>query len=287
MNHKAELTLHRFLSEATDGERVLSDANIDKIAEDIKEALHRQLGSQNSRKEFRLRMSNIGRPTCQLWFEKNQPEKALPFPKNFIMNMMLGDIVEAVFKGLLRQAGVAYEDSKKVSMELKIDKKIEGTYDIVMDDAVDDIKSASDWSYKNKFESFDTLASEDPFGYVGQLAGYAQATNKRAGGWWVINKANGNFKYVPADGLDLTKEIDKLSSNLDVVESNEFKRCFEPVEETFRGKPTGNKVLTKTCSFCRYKHACWENLQEIPSLVSQAKIPKIVSYIEIGKETTL
>jgi len=287
MNHKAELTLHRFLSEATDGERVLSDANIDKIAEDIKEALHRQLGSQNSRKEFRLRMSNIGRPTCQLWFEKNQPEKALPFPKNFIMNMMLGDIVEAVFKGLLRQAGVAYEDSKKVSMELKIDKKIEGTYDIVMDDAVDDIKSASDWSYKNKFESFDTLASEDPFGYVGQLAGYAQATNKRAGGWWVINKANGNFKYVPADGLDLTKEIDKLSSNLDVVESNEFKRCFEPVEETFRGKPTGNKVLTTTCSFCRYKHACWENLQEIPSLVSQAKIPKIVSYIEIGKETTL
>ena len=287
MNHKAELTLHRFLSEATDGERVLSDANIDKIAEDIKEALHRQLGSQNSRKEFRLRMSNIGRPTCQLWFEKHQPEKALPFPKNFIMNMMLGDIVEAVFKGLLRQAGVAYEDSKKVSMELKIDKKIEGTYDIVMDDAVDDIKSASDWSYKNKFESFDTLASEDTFGYVGQLAGYAQATNKRAGGWWVINKANGNFKYVPADGLDLTKEIDKLSSNLDVVESNEFKRCFEPVEETFRGKPTGNKVLTKTCSFCRYKHACWENLQEIPSLVSQAKIPKIVSYIEIGKETTL
>ena len=284
MNHKAELTLHRFLSEATDGEQVLSDANINKIAEDIKEALHRQLGSQNSRKEFRLRMSNIGRPTCQLWFEKNQPEKALPFPKNFIMNMMLGDIVEAVFKGLLRQAGVAYEDSKKVSMELKIDKKIEGTYDIVMDDAVDDIKSASDWSYKNKFESFDTLASEDPFGYVGQLAGYAQATNKRAGGWWVINKANGNFKYVPADGLNLTKEIDKLSTNLDVVESNEFKRCFEPVEETFRGKPTGNKVLTKTCSFCRYKHACWEGLQEIPSLVSQAKIPKIVSYVEIAKE---
>jgi len=284
MNHKAELALHRFLDKATDGEKVLSDANINKIAEDIKEALHRQFGSQNNRKEFRLRMSNIGKPTCQLWFEKNHPEKALPLPNNFVMNMMLGDIVEAVFKGLLRQAGVAYDDSKKVSMELKIDSKIEGTYDIVMDDAVDDIKSASDWSYKNKFQSFDTLADGDTFGYVGQLAGYAQALNKRAGGWWVINKANGNFKYVPADGLDLTKEIDKLSSNLDVVESNEFKRCFEPVEETFRGKPTGNKVLTKTCSFCRYKQACWSTLQEIPSLVSQAREPKIVSYVEIRKE---
>ena len=100
----------------------------------------------------------------------------------------------------------------------------------------------------------------------------------------VVNKANGHFKYVPADGLDLTKEIDKLSSNLDVVESNEFKRCFEPVEETFRGKPTGNKILSKTCSFCRYRLACWSTLQEIPSLVSQARDPKIVPYVEIGKD---
>lgn len=287
MNHRAELQLHRFLEQATDGKQVLSDTNIDKICEDIKEALHRQFGSQNSRKEFRLRMSNIGRPTCQLWFEKNKPDEGMPFPSTFVMNMMLGDIVESVFKGLLRQAGVAYEDSKKVSMELTIDSKIEGTYDIVIDDAVDDIKSASDWSYRNKFESFDTLAKEDPFGYVGQLAGYAQALNKRAGGWWVINKANGSFKYVPADGLDLTKEIDKLSNNISIVQNNEFERCFEPIEETFRGKPTGNKILGTTCSFCRFKHSCWTDLQELPSIMSQAKEPKIVSYVEIGKETTI
>ena len=167
------------------------------------------------------------------------------------MNMMLGDIVESVFKGLLRQAGVAFEDSKKVSMDLTIDSNIEGTYDIIMDDAVDDIKSASDWSYRNKFESFDTLANGDAFGYVGQLAGYAQALNKKAGGWWVINKSNGSFKYVPATGLDLTKEVDKLSDNVSVVQSNKFKRCFDAVEETFRGKPTGNKILGTTCSFCR------------------------------------
>ena len=220
MNHKAELKLHRFLDQATDGKKVLSDANIDKICDDIKEALHRQFGSKNTRKEFRLRMSNIGKPTCQLWFEKNKPEEALPFPNNFVMNMMLGDIVESVFKGLLRQAGVAFEDSKKVSMDLTIDSNIEGTYDIIMDDAVDDIKSASDWSYRNKFESFDTLANGDAFGYVGQLAGYAQALNKKAGGWWVINKSNGSFKYVPATGLDLTKEVDKLSDNVSVIQSN-------------------------------------------------------------------
>lgn len=87
--------------------------------------------------------------------------------------------MKAVFKGLLRQAGIAFEDSKKVSVPLTIDTSIEGTYDIIMDDAVDDIKSASDWSYRNKFESFDTLAKEDAFGYVPQLAGYALALNKK------------------------------------------------------------------------------------------------------------
>ena len=284
MKHRAELQLHRFLEKATDGEAIMSSKNINKICKDVKEALHRQFGSKNNRKEFRIRMSNVGRPTCQLWFEKNQPEKALPLPNNFVMNMMLGDIVEAVFKGLLRQAGIAFEDSKKVSVPLTIDTSIEGTYDIIMDDAVDDIKSASDWSYRNKFESFDTLAKEDAFGYVPQLAGYALALNKKAGGWWVVNKSNGSFKYVPAEGLDLKEEYDKLYNNVDVVESNKFERCFEPVEETFRGKPTGNKILGTTCSFCRYKYSCWKDLQELPSIMSQAKEPKIVSYVEIAKE---
>ncbi len=287
MNHRAELKLYSFLEKAVDGKQVLSDKNIDNICSDIKEALHRQFGSQVSRKEFRLRMSNLGRPTCQLWFEKNQPEKASPFPSNFVMNMMLGDIVEAVFKGLLRQADVAYDDAKKVTLELDEETKVDGTYDIVIDDAVDDIKSASDWSYRNKFESFATLAKGDAFGYVGQLAGYAKALGKRAGGWWVINKANGQFKYTPADNLDLEKEVQKLSNNAKTLKENKFKRCFEPVIETFRGKPTGNKILGSECSFCRFKHVCWETLQELPSLMSQAKEPKIVSYIEIGKEQTI
>ena len=136
----------------------------------------------------------------------------------------------------------------------------------------------------NKFDSFDTVSADDAFGYVGQLAGYAKAVGKKAGGWWVVNKANGSFKYVPADNIDVDKEVAKLEENVKKVESNKFERCYDPEEETFRGKPTGNRVLSKTCSFCRYKHACWETLQELPSLVSQAKDPKIVSYVSIRKE---
>ena len=283
MKHPSEIALHQYLDDATNGKSSMSAKTIAGIKQDIGEALKRQFGSRTKRRKFQLRMSNVGRPSCQLWFEKNQPEKSDPLPTTFVMNMMLGDIVEAVFKGLMKEAKIKFEDSDKVYLNVA-DEKVSGTYDLVLDDAVDDIKSASDWSYRNKFESFDTLSADDAFGYVGQLAGYAKALGKKAGGWWVVNKANGSFKYVPAENIDVDNEVKKLEENVKVVKSNVFKRCYESEEETFRGKPTGNRVLSKTCSFCRYKHSCWENLQELPSLLSKAKEPKIVSYVSIRKE---
>ena len=283
MKHPSEIALHQYLDDATNGKSSMSAKTLAGIKKDIGEALKRQFGSRTKRRKFQLRMSNVGRPSCQLWFEKNQPEKSDPLPTTFVMNMMLGDIVEAVFKGLMKEAKIKFEDSDKVYLNVA-DEKVSGTYDLVLDDAVDDIKSASDWSYRNKFESFDTLSADDAFGYVGQLAGYAKALGKKAGGWWVVNKANGSFKYVPAENIDVDNEVKKLEENVKVVKSNVFKRCYESEEETFRGKPTGNRVLGKTCSFCRYKHSCWENLQELPSLLSKAKEPKIVSYVSIRKE---
>jgi hypothetical protein len=230
-------------------------------------------------------MSNIGKPTCQLWFAKNKPEKALPKPTTFIMNMMLGDIVEAVFKGLLVEAKVDYTESERVSLELDNDTTINGTYDLIIDGAVDDVKSASDWSYRNKFESFETLRDGDSFGYVGQLAGYAKACDKKAGGWWVVNKANGQFKYVPATNIDMKEELQKIQDTVNTVEKNEFKRCFEPEVETFRGKPTGNTVLNKNCIFCDFRYECWDTLQELPAQASQAKQPKMVQYISLATES--
>jgi len=284
MNHPAELALHQYMENAANGKSTMSEDTIRQVSLDVAAALGRQFGGGNKRGEFGLRMSNVGRPTCQLWFEKNEPEKALPLPTTFVMNMMLGDIVEAVFKGLLKEAGVQYEDDKKVTLDLDDDTSVSGTYDIVIDGAVDDIKSASNWSYTNKFESFDTLRQGDAFGYVAQLAGYAKASGKRPGGWWVVNKANGQFKYVPATGLDIVKEVSHIQQTADSLKENKFERCFDAVDETFRGKPTGNKILSTECGFCRYKFACWPGLQERPSVKSQAKQPKTVSYVSLAEE---
>jgi len=279
MNHVAELKLHQYMTDAVNGKSSMSDEVIDQVANDVRDALQRQFSGKVKRKDFRLRMSNIGRPTCQLWYEKNKPETALPKSNNFMMNMMLGDIVEAVFKGLLKAAKVDYQDSENVILKLK-DDNVSGSYDLVIDGAVDDVKSASDWSYKNKFESYDTLSSGDGFGYVGQLAGYAKASGKKVGGWWVVNKANGHFKYVPASGLNLDDEIKKIEDTVATVNTNKFERCFEPEIETFRGKATGNTILNSNCKFCDYRYDCW-NLTDKPAVMSKAQTPKIVSYISL------
>lgn len=282
MHHPAEMMIHQYLENATSGKSAMSQETIEQVAVDIKDALNRQFNTKRDEK-FRLRMSNIGRPSCQLWFEKNKPETALPKPTTFIMNMMIGDIVEAVFKAILRESNVKFENSEEVTLEIDEKTTISGSYDLVMNDAVDDIKSASDWSYKYKFDSYETLHSGDSFGYVGQLAGYAQASKKKAGGWWVVNKANGQFKYVPAH-IDMDKELDKVKKNIKAVDSDELVRCFEPEPEMFRGKPTGNMVLNKNCTFCSYRQSCWENLRELPAQMSQAKEPKMVQYVKLKGE---
>ena len=281
MNHPAEIALHQYMVNAVKGETNISPDTIQQVAADISDALQRQFGG-SKRGDFRLRMSNLGRPTCQLWYDKNKPEVGLPFPTTFVMNMMLGDIVEAVFKGLLKEAGVKYEEPEHVTLELS-NAKINGTYDIVIDGAVDDVKSASNWSYTNKFESYDTLAAGDSFGYVAQLAGYAKAADKKVGGWWVVNKATGEFKYVKAT-MDLDEQINKIEDTVDTVNANEFKRCFEPEEETFYKEKTGNLVLNKNCTFCSYRFDCWPDMVELPAVKSKAKQPKTVAYIKLAEE---
>jgi hypothetical protein len=284
MNHPAELAVHQYLENAKSNGTNMSEDTIDKVCDDIHAALRRQFGRDSQRGKFKPRMSNVGRPVCQLWYDKNKPDTALPRATTFVMNMMIGDIVEAVFKGILTEAGVEYEENEKATVEFDGGFTVNGTADISINGAVDDIKSASNWSYRNKFESYHTLSTLDAFGYVAQLAGYAKGLNKKAGGWWVVNKATGDFKYVPADGLDIEEECGKISSSLKKLKENVFERCFEAEPEFFRGKSTGNKVLNKTCSFCDYRKDCWPSLQQKPMLMSRAISPKIVDYVHIQNE---
>ena len=285
MNHPAELAIYSFLQKALAGEASMTEAVTKQVAADVEAALNKQFNSP-PRGDFRLRMSNIGKAPCQLWFEKNDPEDRRPFPPHFLMNMILGDIVEAVFKGLLRAVGQDFKDNDVVTLKLPNGQEIKGEYDMEMDGKIDDVKSASPWSYKNKFDSFNTLNEDDSFGYVAQLVGYAEAAGKGVGGWWVVNKGNGEFKYVDASEVNTEEVINGIQATVDYIENDEpFKRCYEPVPETYFKKPSGNLVLDKnTCGWCDFKHKCWD-LNEQPSRVYKGKKePPMVEYVHIGDD---
>ena len=284
MNHPAELAMVSFLQKAMAGESTMTEEVADKVASDVKDALFKQFDS-GPRDDFRLRMSNIGKPRCQLWFEKNEPKDKTPFPPHFLMNMILGDIVEAVFKGIMRASNVEFGDNDYVTLKLPNGVEIKGEYDMELDGKIDDVKSASPWSYQNKFASFDALATGDSFGYIPQLVGYAEGAGKEVGGWWVVNKANGEFKYVSASSVDKQAVLDDIEDLTDYINNDEpFEREFEAIEETFYRKKTGNTKLGVTCGFCAFKHKCWPTLQTLPSPNSKAKNPPMIDYITLKEE---
>ena len=264
------------------GEATMTEEVATQVASDVKAALDKQFNAP-PRDEFKLRMSNIGKPKCQLWFEKNDSKDKIPLPPHFLMNMILGDLVEAVFKGLLRAAGAEFKDNDNVTLKLPDGQEISGEYDMEMDGKIDDVKSASPNSYRNKFESFDSLQSDDSFGYIPQLVGYSKAAGKEVGGWWVVNKANGEFKYVSASEVDSEKVLQDIQETVNYIEKDEpFERCFEAVPETYRNKASGNLVLQNVCKWCSFKDKCWPNLKTLPSRVSKAKILPEVDYVFIG-----
>ena len=66
MNHPAELAVHQYMESAAKGDTSMSEDTIKQVANDVAEALKKQFGGGNKRDKFKLRMSNVGRPTCQL-----------------------------------------------------------------------------------------------------------------------------------------------------------------------------------------------------------------------------
>ena len=282
LEHPAELLVHSYLSAVRKGAATMSEENIKGIAKHVEQAVRRQFKTRDSKKDFRLRASNVGKAACQLWFQKNRPETAALPSSNFLLRMMIGDITEAVFKGVLKEAGATFEQPERIETTLA-GEKVSGEYDLVLDNKVDDIKSASPWSFKNKWIDGETIEKSDPFGYVGQLAIYATGKNVEPGGWWVINHSSGEFKYVKYTS-NTEEVLKKLTATVKTLKDNTFKRCYKPIKETFYGKETGNYILGVECRFCDFKHACWgEQLSEEPSKVSRAKMKPLVNYIDVEK----
>jgi len=282
--HKVQL----YLSKATKEPVKVSDKLVEEFGEACKSALRKQF-TEERRSGFKPRMSNVGRPLCQLQMEA-QNIKGEGQPYNVKMRNTFGDLIEALSIFVLKSAGVKIEDEQK-SVKYKFNgSSIEGRYDVKINKKIWDIKSASPYSFKNKFGEaggFETVVKDDAFGYVSQGYLYSESEKLPFGGWIVINKSTGEWVVCETPLIDEEYKVNAIQTAKNNIHSLEkkkpFKKCYSEIEETFRTKKTGNKVLGMTCSFCSYKLPCWgSKLQLLPQQQSQGKNPKWVWYTEVN-----
>lgn len=277
------------LERAAKGESHISQELVDEFGEACKKALHKRFNEK--RGKFTIRMSNIGRPLCQLLAERDGIQ-AEPQGYADSMKLFMGDLVEAAAVVIMKAAGVPVEATQgKVTLERPL-AKIDGTYDIaIAGDGIYDIKSASSYAFKYKFSrGFDaTVGTDDPFGYATQGFGYAIGAGKHFRGWIAIDKSTGEWcvTTVPDNADDYkTKAIRDIDAKLEVL--LDTNRAMEPlykdVPEVFYRKETGNRVLAHTCEWCPWKWECWPSVQMLPALPSKGYDKPIKYYTHVDSK---
>jgi len=289
--------LKDFLVQAEGSSVPMSEELIEQFGEDCKAAMRKQF-KQKRESKFRVRMSGIGKPLCQLQMEKSGAKKE-PMAYNGKIRFIFGDMIEAFTVLLLKASGIVIDsEQKQVSRKNKYfpDSGLTGTYDVEIDGKIYDIKSASDWAFKNKFSmGFGAVVDKDVFGYLSQGYLYADTEKKKFGGWIVVNKSTGEICIVspPEDDSDYKRiGLQVAEENIEaLMEDHPFKRCFTDVEETYRSKLTGNRRLDSVCGFCSFKQTCWEGkIQYLPQQVfddngkPRSKSPKYFYYTQLANQ---
>ena len=245
--------IYSALSPLTEGKALeVSDEDIDNFGEAIKDVV-KHWATPKARDNNTLRMSNIGKPSRQLWYDLKYKRKESSFEDSHLpIKFLYGHLLEEVLLFLVKMSGHKVEDEQK---EVEV-KGVKGHIDCKIDGEVIDIKTASGFAF-NKFRN-GTLREDDPFGYMAQLAGYEEAEGTTNGGFLVINKESGELTLYQPEELDkpyAPKVIEDIKESLNNNEPPEF--CYEPIPE---GK-SGNMKLPKNCSYCNHKFRCYPDLR--------------------------
>lgn len=223
---------------------------IDAFGEAMKDLMRSRLTPRKS-SGGTLRLSAIGKPARQLWYDSRGTPKP-DFTGDQLLKFFYGDVIEEVLLTLAKLSGhsVTNEQQKVVVAG------ITGHMDAVIDGHVIDVKSASAAAFK-KFDQ-GSLLFDDPFGYMHQIAAYSEAVDNEGSGFLAMNKVDGKLTLFQPDPNylpDTQERVDYLKEALASDEPPE--RCYE--EET---ESNGNKKLPMGCVFCSFKKECWKDAND-------------------------
>jgi hypothetical protein len=246
--------IYQKLEMLSEGEALpLTEEDIDSTVAAMRKALVSWATPRKRDTNFTVRMSNVGKPSRQLWYEKRDPAGRGSVDGATQIKFLYGHLLEEIVLMLVRMAGHKVTDEQK---EVTV-QGVVGHMDCKINGQVVDVKTASRFAF-NKFRD-GRLAQDDPFGYLGQLAGYERAEGTEGGGFLVLNKESGELcMYIP-DDLDKPNIDTKITDLLPALELDTAPElCYDPIAD---GKK-GNMKLPKGCSWCKYKYDCHKDAND-------------------------
>lgn len=265
-----------------------SEENLKIFADNLVEVLKTRLAAPLEERKNYLRMSSIGRPDRQVYYDVNEPEGGEEIPPFTLIKFLYGDVIEELVLFLAREAGhKVTEQQKEVSLD-----GVKGHIDCYIDGVLIDVKSTSKYAFR-KFEK-NTLRHDDPFGYMGQISGYSQAEGGVDAGFLALNKEEGKLALLKFSGDELELEFPQRSVKKKreaLAKDTPPERCYPAVPE---GK-SGNMKLDIGCDYCKHKFKCWADANDGEgirvfqysskplSLVKVVKEPKVPEITKKGK----
>lgn len=245
--------IYSSVSKLNTGEEKIPTELLDSLLEGIKNAMVSWATPRN-KSGFTLRMSNIGKPSRQLYYENKYADAESTVNASTSIKFLYGHLLEEVLIFLVKLSGHAVTDQQK---EVVV-SGVKGHMDCKIDGEVVDIKTASGFSFK-KFKN-GRLVEDDPFGYLSQLAGYEKAEGTENGGFLVINKESGELTLFQPEDLD-KPNVESLISKLMKLVFNLGKppeKCYAPVPAGTKG----NMKLPRGCTYCGFKIECNKDVND-------------------------
>lgn len=282
--------LKRLCEKANKGEAEISEELIEEFGTYCKDALRKQFTPNV--KEFKIRMSQLGKNIRQQQGELLELEKDEEDEYNLSLKFLFGDITEAIVMTLMKAAGVAIQDEQKEVMLSIGGIDVKGTYDVKINNKIYDVKSCSPYAFSNKFQKgFKVIEETDTFGYVTQLYLYPEAEGCTAGGWIVINKVTGELIVVEppiADNKYKRKHLklaeDNVKTLLATTSLADIDISIPSIAELHYRKPTGKQILPDTYKYFPFKKVLWgDKIDYTENKLSKAKYKPKRYYIRESK----
>ena len=228
------------------------DKYIDTFGEMLKVHIKKFMYEQ-PRANGHLRLSAIGKPDRQLWYDINTTTSESSLTPSTRIKFLYGYILEELLLLCSSIAGHKVTDQQK---EVEVEGVV-GHQDSFIDDVLVDCKSASGKSF-HKFKS-NTLLEDDPFGYIDQISAYAEANGVNKAAFLAIDKSTGEICLTPVHSMEMINAGERVKHLKKMVVSDTVPdRCYAPVPD---GK-SGNLKLHFGCMYCGHKRECWKDANQ-------------------------